>query len=1111
MEVKNNNDIVLIDFINEFYENLEKDDFLYNFYDNKKYFDNIAINFNIDNKNNNISIYELNNFIKTDNTTINKILLSFSTLYIQTKSILYNNNKILNSLILYGEKYFTTDNNNNSEILITNFLYNLDVIYISISPLLKISQNILLQLLAIYNKDSSIYNKSFKKNCLINLYYPYNCLCKIFSFFLKIDLIMKDNKNLKNDFKNFLYLLLKIKNNYNKINLTENNYNNLVNLINKYNNTIFTENLLNLSVDVIYNNIFDKKNNNNNIFKDNLKNYVLNTIDKCINNNNGINFEKLFNILSLIPLLKKIFNNDNKDYDNILIKYYSILEKIYFISLNNIGIDLNIKNFILSYINDKNIIYYLSPKNPLENFKNIFKEFINNYYQNIQNAKNNILIWINNTNYLNNNIIINYDINNTNDILIYKNNFIKGYKYLLKLYKILIFTLSSYLNLNEELKENIFKSLLINIELIMLIKETLFNNNIINKIDNILKYLLLLLSQNFEKLKNNINSYNINNFINYNYIKDIKSAIDIIIENLKIFPLKKHNFLIIKECYDIIKDYVAYYYNDNDKKIKKLMYEINIFLNINKKFNKINFGFLYWFRKYFKIILNFIVNDNNNLYDINYIFKAFAQSIYIFLEVDKFDCENYKNKIFELIENFCINIAKKIDFDARIIVNSINISTLNFSLNDNNFVDNNNIINNNNENLIKYINYKNIEIYRNKIVNIKDYVEKYLTKFYYEMNAININDFKIYIQMKNFIKLKYNIDLIKINNFLPINNINKELDIISLIVNIYNISLNYHYNLNENFLIEDFYNNNINNIAIINVNNLYENIIFYNIGVINSIINKIYQIVVEYIKNLTDIILDDYIQSILYQEKNMFNNNVKENIFSINEAKKILNENEEICNDIIKIITNIGNLLGLIRIINNAIMEYINDNNFKFNKIYNNDVVNKIGDIIIEDNKINSINNISNYIIQNVTNSLINKNKNYLKIILDTFDKKIFEKYFSELKLINYLIPSLCINHINNLLKNRINLKKNNNSENNGYFTDDGFIMGMTFIIKLFNIEKEFEFIGWFQQNNNKQENNNNKEEKNNFSYNEEKENIILKKELLYLSYLYDCISILFN
>ena len=97
------------------------------------------------------------------------------------------------------------------------------------------------------------------------------------------------------------------------------------------------------------------------------------------------------------------------------------------------------------------------------------------------------------------------------------------------------------------------------------------------------------------------------------------------------------------------------------------------------------------------------------------------------------------------------------------------------------------------------------------------------------------------------------------------------------------------------------------------------------------------------------------------------------------------------------------------------------------------------------------------------------------------------------------------------MIKNRINLKKNNNSKNNGYFTDDGFLLGMTFIIKLFNIEKEIELIGWFQNNINKENNYDNKEEKKILSYNEEKENIILKKELLYLSYLYDSINILFN
>ena len=66
------------------------------------------------------------------------------------------------------------------------------------------------------------------------------------------------------------------------------------------------------------------------------------------------------------------------------------------------------------------------------------------------------------------------------------------------------------------------------------------------------------------------------------------------------------------------------------------------------------------------------------------------------------------------------------------------------------------------------------------------------------------------------------------------------------------------------------------------------------------------------------------------------------------------------------------------------------------------------------------------------------------------------------IELFAFLLPPLTITFIENAINARENLLKKNKSEDAQHFSDDGFIMGMCYLLKLFLSDKKFESLNWF-------------------------------------------------
>ena len=203
---------------------------------------------------------------------------------------------------------------------------------------------------------------------------------------------------------------------------------------------------------------------------------------------------------------------------------------------------------------------------------------------------------------------------------------------------------------------------------------------------------------------------------------------------------------------------------------------------------------------------------------------------------------------------------------------------------------------------------------------------------------------------------------------------------------------------------------------------------------------------------------------------------LRQKIIALDQGKKV-----GTINQCINIITQIGNVVSLVRCIRSALMDY-NSQNVNLLTTYNTNDFNNLLDRLslqANDDPKSQTSQISPNMITNTKNSLIESSKlfcqtisslkqtgeneiNYLEILVTAFSQSITLEKFPELPLLAFLLPPVTLTFIDTAINARDNLLKKTKTEDNAYFSDDGFIMGMCYLLKLFFADKKFESLNWF-------------------------------------------------
>ena len=1027
-----------------------------------------------------------------------KVLTALGTLILEVDNLLPNigitNYESLYCLSVYGQEISENQTEekqeDDGEIKIARMFPYFNEINEKIHKLMTLAINLLNQLASLYNEKNNYYSVSYK---FYNFSLAFEYIGKILSYFLAIDNIVTKNEFLRPHWGKYRTVVFQSKNNSEELNITEEQRKKLNKFIKKINATIFEGTCYTQCIDIILGKSGQISASGQGIIplsqcKTFLKHfdlYISSRIKKIYSNlfklTESYEPTELFQYLSLLGFYIKLFGQNSDK--NVLKSAWQVQKKI--VNINIVGISsFNIEKFLNGFEEFKRGIS-LDPASVERSMKTSLTSLEKQFHYMISNFNKNILTW---ATYMDNIFSNSKDFSSKaqGNPKLFENTskkiklIIEGLCTANYLRRNISFILDSHLHFNIQLDEEIINEIISGLELIKVIEFEF------SKLMNLISLNIPLLTRTLlypiqdaiqevaKKANKKVNDGKSTNEqlykdaltasdIFYLCSKGIQSELRLVIEKL-CFSTITAKELLDEENYNII--------NDN-------LWMIEMISQLSREIKRCcDCSFFYSYQDILPTTFKNIYNDRpKRLYYFIMAINDIENPLH-YMKCREDDgigiIKILRKKIFESFENiFLKNLAKEIANDLLMQVHGTFIEGLEGAP----YSDNN---------LKTYLNIKNFRFF-DRIVDTKRYIEEQLNMEFYKMTTLNLNNFQTYQRMRVLAKNKYGLNLHDV--YLPNQNLEQGKDILEIVRSISTFAKSYTYNLHNQQFIEIAKDSSY--INIIGVQQIISSLYTHGKGIVNSIVKKAAEFIAKKVEFLIDVLKNDYINSMLKDEmrfweesKAQINYNyplergqiLRQKIIALDQGKKV-----GTINQCINIITQIGNVVSLVRCIRSALMDY-NSQNVNLLTTYNTNDFNNLLDRLslqANDDPKSQTSQISPNMITNTKNSLIESSKlfcqtisslkqtgenekNYLEILVTAFNQSITLEAFPELPLLAFLLPPVTLTFVDTAILARDNLLKKTKTEDNAYFSDDGFIMGMCYLLKLFFADKKFESLNWF-------------------------------------------------
>ena len=1035
--------------------------------------------------------------IKPNGNFYHKVLTVFSSIILEIDNLLPNigttNYESLYGLSVYGEEIDTGDeqkSSSNEEVQISRMLPYLNEILDKIYKLLNTAINLLNQLVSLYGEQNNKnYHTAYK---FYTFELPFDYLGKILSYFLAIDTIVSQNEFLKNNWNKYRTIFHQTKNNPGEFNMNEEQKNKLDKLIKKINAPIFEGTCYRQCLKIILEKSGEVSPGGSGfkpikscpVFLNHFNYYMTHRVKKLYNSLNKLteSYEpmQVFHFLSLVGLYSIIFEkNSDKNLLKDIWKIQKRLASISFVGISSFNIETFLNDITeFKGINGEPSNVEKHVKSELNSLEKQLPYIINNYNVKIISWTTKIdAIFSDSKNFAKVRTLDNKGLieNSTKKIKF----IIEGLCMANYLRKNISNILETHLNYGIQLTPELINSLTSGFELIKVIEAEFsklmafigLNLNILNRalldpIQNILKKVAEKAQKKYKDGKStNEQLYRdalSATTIFFNCSQAVQSELRLVIEKLCLSTINAKEMLD-ESSYEVINEnlWMLELINQLSREIKRCC--DCSFLYLYQNILPTSFKFIYSDRP--KRLYHFMMAVNDIENPLHYIKYKENNGIELIKLLRKETLETFE-------ANFLKKLAKEIEDDLRIQVHSVFIEGLASSP----YTD---------VNLNTYLNIKSFQLF-DKVIDVKRYIEEHLNMNFYKLTTLNLNNWQTYQQMRVLAKHKYGLALHDI--YLPNHNLEQGKDILDIIRNLQKFTKSYTHNMHNQMFIEIV--NESSYINVIGVQQIINSLYTHGKGIINSIINRAFKYISNTVKGLLEIIFDDYVLSMLKDERTFWEEN-KEQIkylFPLNRGMDLrqklitLDENKKNnkINKSIQIITQIGNAVALARCIRTALMDY-NSQNVNLLTSYNIDDFNQLVQQIqlqIDSDPVNGNTHISANMLNNTQNSLNDSNQlfcetisslkqtgenqlNYLEILVTAFKGNLSAEKITDVDLFAFLLPPLTITFIDNAINARDNLSKKNKDEN-AYFSDDGFMMGVCYLLKLFSADKKFESLNWF-------------------------------------------------
>eukprot|EP01136_Pigoraptor_vietnamica_P005657 Opistho-1_new@37581 len=471
-------------------------------------------------------------------------------------------------------------------------------------------------------------------------------------------------------------------------------------------------------------------------------------------------------------------------------------------------------------------------------------------------------------------------------------------------------------------------------------------------------------------------------------------------------------------------------------------------------------SFVFWHKVILPIYLQEISESPTDSHRLHYMVAALRDCVpllrqSVHLETPSALVEAYEKELDELLRTHLLDpLCREIETDLRLHIHS------HLQLDDRN------PFKVGLKDLSHYLKVRPIRFF-DRYIDIKAHVTHYLDTTFYNLTTVALHDWKTYAEMRNLAAEKYGLDLTEVH--LPSQTLEQGLDVLEIMRNIHIFVAKYNYNLNNQIFVERNSNNKFLNT--INIRHIANSIRTHGTGIMNTTVNFTFQYLRKKFFIFSQFLYDDHIKSRLLKDIRFFKDSKDsidqkypfERAEKFNKAIRKLGTTPDgmsYLDQFRMLITQIGNAMGYIRMIRSGGLHYCSDA-IRF--------VPDIDDIVSFEELVKQENLQPDVVhaARNLDATLTNLSKNfaegteYFEMLVDVFAPELRDPKNTHLRNFYVIIPPLTINYVESILAGKEKVGKKNKA--GATFTDDGFAMGVAYILKLLDQSLQFDSLHWFQ------------------------------------------------
>ncbi|XP_023487584.1 WASH complex subunit 4 isoform X2 [Equus caballus] len=425
--------------------------------------------------------------------------------------------------------------------------------------------------------------------------------------------------------------------------------------------------------------------------------------------------------------------------------------------------------------------------------------------------------------------------------------------------------------------------------------------------------------------------------------------------------------------------------------------------------------FLYWHRAVFPIYLDDVYESAVDAARLHYMFSALRDCVPAMMHARHLESyeillDSYDKEIMEILnEHLLDKLCKEIEKDLRLSVHT------HLKLDDRN------PFKVGMKDLALFFSLNPIRFF-DRFIDIRAYVTHYLDKTFYNLTTVALHDWATYSEMRNLATQRYG--LVMTEAHLPSQTLEQGLDVLEIMRNIHIFVSRYLYNLNNQIFIERTSNN--KHLNTINIRHIANSIRTHGTGIMNT--------------------------TYPFERAEKFNRGIRK--------LGITPEGQSYLDQFRQLISQIGNAMGYVRMIRSGGL-HCSSNAIRFVPDLE-DIVNfeeLVKEEGLAEETLKAARHLDSVLSDHTRNSA--EGTEYFKMLVDVFAPEFRRPKNIHLRNFYIIVPPLTLNFVEHSISCKEKLNKKNKI--GAAFTDDGFAMGVAYILKLLDQYQEFDSLHWFQ------------------------------------------------